>query len=255
MKENKMKILLIIILFQIIFCQNISNFDEVTVNPGKSIYYYQFLECSIPGENDAYFFFNFTNAESINLTIIEEDNNENVFDSISKNTWTSYYIKNLTSQIFMFEIINNANSSGKMIFIDGTKDINTSLETFANLNFSTEYFEKPPLSLFFNIDDIADEEHYYIFEEKKNSKESIVGGDFLLNYCLLSEKECNYTGLKILHFEKEKKYRIKLNFYKNNDNNNYFFKKFVSFLYFIKEIEFGISEFETNGIAKFRYFY
>ena len=66
-----------------------------------------------------------------------------------------------------------------------------------------------------------------------------------------NETECNYLGINgSLKFEKGKNYKIKINFYKNNETNLFYFDTFNT----IKEIEFGLETYESSSFEKESYF-
>lgn len=138
-----------------------------------------------------------------------------------------------------------------MIFIDSTKEINTNLERFIQLNFSiSEIKENPPLPLEFIINEIH-EDSYYNFEEK-NSNNKYYDADYLLYFCELNENECEYIGAKSFHFKEGKSYKIKMNWC--FQDNSFYFDKMNIIHYFIKEIEFGTTFYETSGEYRTNYF-
>ena len=91
------------------------------------------------------------------LKIIESDGNEtNLKNEYS--SWIEFNISSAISQEYISQITNNGKEPGKMIFIDNTQEIITSLDRFINLNFSTKYIRsRAPLSLIFNLDTINED--------------------------------------------------------------------------------------------------
>ena len=244
------------LLFQIIVCERIQirNFEEIVYPSGKSEYSYQFSQSILPDRKSAYFFFKFTNTEKITLSYIEPSSAERIIEAKSNDTWINFKVSNLEQQTFYFNVINNDINSGTMTFIDNTKEINTTLTKFINLNLTTDFIEdNPPNPIIFNLDTIKEDEFYY-FEENNSEEESSIEGDHLLSYCQINENECIYNGSNSIHFEIGKKYNIKINCYKKKSNDQYYFNKFIAFQYLIKEIGIGAYRYQTNGIKRYKYF-
>ena len=248
MTENKIKILIVFLAFNLIFNEpiEITNFEEITYPIGISDYSYEFSEFNSPEGENAFFYFNFTNKENLQLKIIDA-NNQNYTINIKSTdkTWINYNITNL-SQKYIFEIINNGESPGQMIFIDSTKEISTNLEKFINLNLSTgEISKNIPLPLIFKID--IQDNIILNFKETQTSPYYYDEEKYILKYCLINENECNFKGFKGLNFEKGKKYKIKLNFYKNYAGNIYYFTKIEFKLYYLNELNSCSVNYKTNG--------
>ena len=126
-----MKGYLILLLFNIALLASIQikNFEKVSYQVGTSVFTYQFSEYSNPEGRAAFFYFNFTNQENLKFNVINE-NNVKTSLTVKPNEWASYCISNLNSQLYTFQIINQGKSSGEMIFIDSTQEINTNLDRF-----------------------------------------------------------------------------------------------------------------------------
>ena len=200
-----MKSLLIFILFNIIINEDIpiNSFEQINVPKGVNNYSYQYLESNIPKGKDGYFYFKFKFDSDIQLNIIDENNNKyNIV--IDKVYWLCYNITNLKSQKYIFQIINeNNNSYVPVMFIDGTKEINLTLEQYINLNFdSHSVINRPPMPLILNLNIVEGEEGLYYFKENEiDSGSELYDSDYLLYYCEIEEnKECNYIGFQNLFF-------------------------------------------------------
>ena len=255
MKMNLTNILLLLLLFNLSFnAQKISNFDEITYPVGESEYTYLFSNLTLQERRDSYFFFNFTNMENIKFKIIESDGFENDLKNENPSYWLAFKVLTKESEEFIFHITNNGKKPGKMIFIDNSQEMNTNLDRFINLNFSTENLEsKVPLPLIFNIDTIK-EDMYYSFEETVSNSYKY-GGDYILYFCELNDNStCEFQGFNAFHFEKDKKYKAKLEWYRNNAHSLFYLRKIRFVVYYIKEIEFGTTIYETNGNIIKRYF-
>ena len=245
-------ILSLFYLFQSVTITEINNFEKILYPIGTSLYSYQFSKVALPQGKDVYFYFNFTKYNNLQLKII----NESKYNTTKKITyggeWESFNISDSESQTYLFEIINNGKEEGEMMFIDSTKEINTNLNNFIFLNFSTDVIEmRPPIPLIFNIEPIS-EDIFYNFKETKSSYEEIYDDNKQLSY--YSETEDKYIGFTYLSFEKGQKYKIKLNIYKKTYDERFLFMKFVAISYFFKEVSCGLTSYETDGTEKIRYF-
>ena len=249
-------IIFLFLLFQTIFNSSIpiENFENVTYPVGTSEFTYQFSEFNKPEGRDIFFYFNFTNNKNIQFYIINE-NNINSKITIYSTGWTYYSISNLKSQIYTFKIINNGNTPGEMTFIDGTKEINTNIFKFINLNFSTINLNyKPTLPLIFNIAQIEED---IFFNYKYDTRYGpAYESDNILNYCEVDENEnkCEYKGSKALSFKKGKKYKIKFNLIYYSFGENFCFEKIIIKLYNLKEINDCYEKYEANEEEKTQYF-
>ena len=105
--------------------------------------------------------------------------------------WTCYIVSNIISQKYTFKIINNGLKSGKIIFIDISKEINTNLHKFIYLNFSTPYINNNPLlPLIFNIEIFEDQ--IFNYKETKSKNDYIYNDEkYILSYCIINENENN----------------------------------------------------------------
>ena len=127
---------------------------------------------------DSYFFFNFTDDIDFKLKIIDSNGSETNLEE-DYSFWLAFNVSSAICQEYIFQITNNDGKPGKMIFIDNTQEINTSLDRFINLNISTRYIRsRPPLPLIFNIDTIEEDMYYNIIEQSNNRKK--YGGDYIL---------------------------------------------------------------------------
>ena len=215
--------------------------------------YYNFTEPIIPDGKDPYFYFNFKIRilqENIVLKIIDENKNETIIEikESNKDNWISYKVSNLNSQNFTFLIINNVWwQTDKIVFYDGTKGLNMDLWSFVSFIFNIEIIgDNPPLPLEFNIETIEEETFYYF---KGNNHYKIAEDSYLFEYCVINDNECIFTGFISLNFEKGKKYKIKQNPYKL-DNNKYYFDSFSV----ITEIDSNITNHQSKNGIKNMYF-
>jgi hypothetical protein len=169
MEMNLMNMLLLLLLFNLAFnAEKISNFDEITFPEGVSEYSYQYSNLTRQENRDSYFFFNFTDNIDFKLKIIDSNGSETNLEK-DYSFWLAFNVSSAICQEYIFQITNNDEMPGKMIFIDNTQEINTSLDRFINLNISTSYIRsRPPLPLIFNIDTIEEDMYYDIIEESKN---------------------------------------------------------------------------------------
>ena len=250
-----MLFLILSFLFQAIINkeEEIKSFTKFSLWPDENDFYYQYKGKILEDENEVYLFFKFFDTwnDPFQLKIIEENLNETIIDKIysKTETWVSYKLKKLESQKITIKVISK--SFGDLFFIESGNEINATLNNFTSLNLKTDLIgENPPSPLIFNIDTIQ-EDIFYFFKE--NSKDSIYNRDNLLDYCIVEDNEnkCNYIGINgSLKFEKGKNYKIKLNFYKKNETNLFYFDTFNT----IKEIEFGIETYESSSFEKEHYF-
>ena len=75
---------------------------------------------------------------------------------VSESNWTCYNIPNLRAQKYIFQIINNNEEEGNVIFIDNTVEIKTDIKRFLQLSFYRQIFLKKPLPLIFQFDTIKE---------------------------------------------------------------------------------------------------
>ena len=252
------KNIIIFIAFSLDFILNfpieVKSWEEIESPDGSLELYYNFTESIIPDGKDPYFYFNFEISrlqENIILRIIDENKSETVIEikESNKNNWISYKVSSLNSQIYTFLIINNVWwQIEKIIFYDGTKELNMDLESFVSFKFNTEVIGDNQLApLEFNIETIEEEAAFYYF--KGNSHYKIAEDSYLFEYCVIDENECIFTEFVSLNFEKGKKYKIKQNPYKV-DNNKYFFDSFSV----IREIDSNITNYQSKHNNKDIYF-
>ena len=230
----------------------LEHFKHVTYPVGTSEYTYQFSGFSEHEEGNFLFYFNFTNKEKVQLHIVYENNTTKKI-TLGTNCWTGIAFSNLNPKIYTFRVINGGQTPGEMIFIDSTKEINTDLYTFINLNFSsTNTGTLLPLPLIFSIDPLEEDILCNVVPQKINYP--IYGSDYLLNYCVVDENEnkCEYIGTNALSFKQGKKYKIKLNFFEK-ENKNFIFLEFKYKLYYFKEFNDCYMEYEANGDGKAQY--
>ena len=251
MEPNLLKIFLLFIFFHISlnYEQKINCFTSITIWDEENNFYYQFENSDLQEDRDAYFFFKFYdswNEAIIQIKIIDENQNEAIIGNITSQTktWISYKLTNLESQKYSIKI--TSNEYAQMFFIDNTKEIKTNLKQFIYFNFTTNDLvgDKPPFSLIFNIDTIEEDSFYNFIEI---SKDKISDGENLLEFCIIDENDCSYKGIEEnFNFEKGNRYKIRLNPYKKDDNNLFYFKTF----YFMKEMDFGLDLYESSFTEK-----
>lgn len=250
MYKNNLIILLVILSFTIILnaTNNIVNFEEITYPSGISEYSYQFSDFVLTEVGEPFFFFHFSNPYNVQLKIIDKENNE--YDvKVSESNWTCYNIPNLRAQKYIFQIINNNEEEGNVIFIDNTVEIKTDIKRFLQLSFYRQIFLKKPLPLIFQFDTIK-EDLYYKFEKENNY---FSDGNYLIYICQFttSEKECEYEEIDTFYFESGKNYKIKLEWSIDEYNSNsIFINQLNDEEYIIKEIFLGESTIEINETDK-----
>ena len=155
-----MKIFILFALFNIILSieQDIECFTQMTIWPKNNDMYYNFQKTIQKDDFDIYFYFRIYSSwddDIFKLKIIDEEQNEVVIDNITnKNvTWISYKLANLESQKYTIKI--TCKNFGELYFIDSSREINTKLENFINLDFRTDLIgDLSPLPLIFNIDTV-----------------------------------------------------------------------------------------------------
>ena len=247
-----MKIFLIILLSYIAFTSTveINSFDNVTYQKGTTEFTYNFSGFSIPEGRNAYFYFQFSYKYKLKFNIINEKGKIEVSYS---DDWNAYYISELNSQKYTFQIINEGSKSGEMVFIDSTKEINTNIDVFLNLDFHLSPLYRPPLSLIFNIDTIQ-EEIFYNYIERYTYGDKVYEGNYLMKFCIIDKKECQFEGFKLLKLERGKKYKIQYNFYYNSNYKKFYFPNVKSYLYSIQEFNNCIEQYETDGTEKTHYY-
>ena len=258
MKLNKKIIFLIVVSLDFILTSpiEIKSWEEINYPTGSLELYYNFTESIIPDGKDSYFYFNFEISRlqtNIILTIIDENKSETIIEinETNKNNWINYKISkisNLNSQNYTFLITNSVRRQiNKIIFYDGTKELNMDLESFIYFIFNAEVIgDNPPVPLKFNIETIEEETFYYF---KGKSHYETVEDFYLFEYCVIDENECSFKGFKSLNFEKGKKYKIIQNSYKV-DNNKYYFDSFSV----ITEIDSNITNYKSKRSNKDIYF-
>ena len=248
-------IFLIPSLFNII-CSNpipIDNFKSVDCNNRETEFIYEFKAPNISGIDFGYFLFRFSVDNYINLIVKDENDTETElslhnFDAI----W--YKITNLESQNYTFIVKSDISREVKMRFFDNTKEMNINLgnfNAFASLKFSSIEFDDPPMPFIFNLEEFPVSIIVYTGFSDTNYK---INGDYLMNYCIIDKDDCIYKEMNnYFILEKDKKYKIKVNSYIHKSENEYIFK-FEFSNYFLKEVEFGNTEFKTNSNINYYFF-
>ena len=249
MSLNNIKIVFLILSF--CFINNteeikIKNYEEIIIPKGEAFT----LVYEKPSYSDSgnYFYFKFNVSDNYQLIIKPEDETETKITVSSNSYWYNYYASSTTKKKYSFQIINSQISDVIMTFIDSSQEIDLNLEKFIDLNFDTKsIYDREPKPLIFNIDVTQNTTLYF-----KANKGSFINSDSLLYYCIKDEiNECNYKILKSLNFEKGKKYKIKLNGYKYEEDTLYY--KFLFFT-LVKEVDSGIISYSYNMGRRDRYF-
>ena len=235
MKFNEAQILCIIFLFYLISNQEIPiiNFSENSYGDRSNLYIYEPEPILSPEyEGEAFFFFSFSESFFTYFYIYEGDSTDYFYKEIDdKNEFFQYKIKNLTCQKFTFKI--NSRRSGKLFFIDNSRESYTNLNTFLKLDFEIrDYNNKLYKPLVLNVNP---SENLILILEKNYYGENYANG-YLLEYCKLNGNQCKYNGItKTATFEKGEKYKIRYNCY--SSSSYYEFTSFSSFNIFELEID------------------
>ena len=251
MSLNYLMLTFLIISFCFVLNEDIQikNFEEIIIPKGENFTCtYQYTK-PIVSDLGIYFYFKFSNSDNSELIIKPENGTQSKITIYYKGYWYNYYVSTESDIKYYFEIINKQSYDISMIFIDSSQEINLDLEIFINLNFNTEkIYDNPPNPLIFNIDVTQNDTLYYFIANKGD----FIDSDSLLYYCIKDEvNECTFTELKSLNFEKDKKYKVKLNGYQYEGNNIYY--KF-EFFGLIKEVQLGFISYNSLGNENVRYF-
>ena len=242
MPKKKLIFLIFYLLFPIFLPKSISISSFEIFNAEKEAkYIYQFTE---PSEGEvAYFFFKST-FTSVRAKIIDEENNEYEIPFYYL-IYTPFKIPILKSQKYTFSFEGSFVGTQTITFIDASKELNSDLLTFVGLNFSTDEMESAPLPLIFNFDSIEGKS-IVDFKNNQQSNYQLVDDEYPLYYCIKDEKGCSFTELKErLIFEKGKRYKIKLNYYKNKNTKKYLFRAYnISNIF--QDAEIGVNDFIIN---------
>ena len=235
MKRFILAIWLLFLSFDINNATQISNLETIVIPSGTSEFTYQFVKPTEVKGKDVYFYLGFTEYATLKLTIRDEDKNEEKIDVDFTYAYRCYKIAKLKSQIFTFIFNNDRGESYTMHFIDGSREINFNTDEFLSFHMSTYGVTSPFFPLIFNLGLITENITAYYEEDKEDF---LYNTTYLFEYCIDNERECVYQGFdKNITLEKGKKYKIKLNYYK--DNSGYYkFKEFIIKNIF-KEAEFG----------------
>ena len=252
MMLKKLQYLFILFLsFHLVFNEpiEIQSFEEVTIQEGTSEFIYQFSEPQLIQGKNPYFYF----YSSSDLTLKIIDGNQS-YETISLNK--NYYfieaiITDLNPQKYIFQVFNDNLYSTTMTFIDSSRDININIEKLLYLSFKTNSkFNGPPMPLTFNINPVKDKT---IFALKSNSQIDILDGEYMLEYCEISENnicEFNASSSNLFVLEKEKNYKFRINCFKES----YYDFKSYQIKYVVKEIDFGAGFFGFSGSLINNYF-
>ena len=259
MSLNKFQIIIFFLLFFGILCEEIQikHSEKIRFESGnKCSYSYHYSNDSI-SDND-YFYFKFENRYIKEIKIIEDETSEKITNIQIKDNehWYGYHINAKKDQKFIFEPLTWLNDEIIMILIDSSLEINLKMENFINYFFITEFIYEnyEPNPLIFNIE-MIEKDIFYNFiatradKEISNKEDIIIGENSLLKYCIIDENdECNYKELTSLKFEKGKYYKIKLNGYKHESEDNdkiyYYFNHFST----IEDIKFGITSVDKGNL-------
>ena len=236
MKILGLKNIVLILTLNLILNEDIEihNYETVTVKQGITNFTYIF-ENSLSFSEASYFYFKFSEDSDITFEIIYEDENITELE-IKRNKWISHKLPLSKKQSFTFRTTNKYYDPITMMFLDSGSVLNINLEQFINFQFTISNIKEHPNPLIISIEPIEEEEFYYFIE------------DNFLYYCIMDENnECDYNPLKIINFEKNKKYRIK---YECSGSNTFKFKSFTS----IKEFKFENIIYKINESLSDRYF-
>ena len=254
MELKQIQILLLFISFHIILNEpiEIKNYERITfLDEITLIYNYNFSHPIAQEEQSTYFFFRFTFINAI-IRIIDEDKNEGHISSKNYDSFHSYKIDNRKPQKYTFIATCSYCGPVSFFFIDNSKEINLNIKQFYERDFPAfDIKDKPPLPLIFKLED-SFEDRTIIGIDSNYNVSQIYGGKYKVEYCEINENECNFTHNESrLIFEKDKKYKIKFNCFKENNNTYYFVSYMI--MYIIKE-GFGYYNCEISSKIKSIYY-
>ena len=251
MNLNKLQALILTLLVHSILNDpiEIENFGKYHLIHDTTKFVYHFNPNILPKlEGTPVFLFGIFESHSTKIWIYEDDSKQYTtkIEIYSDNKFYGYKIKNITVQKYTFEI---SSWGADFIFIDNTKEINTTFIDFLNLNLDTSTsYEGPSYPIIFNINSPAKSITKFSYY-----KENFYNSEYMLEYCsLLDGNKCEYKGINTTAiFEKGVKYKIKYNCYIRY-SNNFEFTSFSSFnTYEIEFSDFNFYQLSSNHIEEY----
>ena len=251
-----MKILILILSLQSILSTIfINNFDDIEIFNGENEYIYEVLDFKPQKDKIPYFLFKFKQIYDVKFKI-KFGNSTNCISLPTKyNEWVKYPLRDINETNFnvTFIILSWAFSPFIMTFIDTSKEINTNLNKFLNLNLNISGLEKSTYPLEFILDKIQSNTSFLI---KSNYNNDIYDfQDYQFNYCIIEKEkdECIYIGVNNsqINFLKGEEYKIKLNWYQSN--NSYYLENF-EISNFVQDVEFGKNLYIKSNRFKSQYY-
>ena len=233
---------IIFLIFDFIFNKPIeitNSASSIYIPKGESEFFYQYSDPILQEGKQAHFFFNYISYNKPEIKILDEDGN--LFTVKFQYFDYAYFnITNYKKQKYIFKI--NSSQETELLFLDNSREINANLDDLFNLVYTTELMDNPPLPLVFVI--IAKKEKFLSVKSNGNiySGEKIFNGDSELEFCEVNGNDCYFKNINIddyISFDKDKKYKIKINCYQYREQQ-YLFRRNIKVSIF-KEIEFGPS--------------
>ena len=256
MQIKQIQILLLFILFNIILneTKEIKNYEGVSFKDELTLKYD--YKPSYPNTDDdigAYFFFRFSFIR-VHLHIKDEDGNDDLL--VSDNFYVCQYfkIKNKKPQTYTFYLSCNDCGTVSMFFIDNSNEISITFNQFYEKYFDTVLInDTAPLPLIFNLEDEIEGNSQIIEMDTNYNASTIYNGKYKIEYCEINEKGCDFTyNEPNLIIEKDKKYKIRFNCFKGDNDTYYFIRYNISRI--IKEVGYGYYNYQIKEKAKDIYY-
>ena len=239
---NNIKLCLIFLIFEIIFCDNyiLSSYEVLNIKSRGAQFLYQLENNNIKDNAYPYLFFGSSFEVSISIKV-----GENNIESFNLNNENNYYFfrtheyMNLTLTIE----VNSYNQQVQLIFFDNSKEININFEDFLGWNYNIKEIENMPLPIIFNLDTIQETTTIILKDNTNILHDTVLN----LEYCLFDDINCEFKQLNdVLTLEKRKNYKFKLNPFGPDSKEQFSFDPIPIFIFnIIKEVEFGPILFNT----------
>ena len=248
MQIKQIQILLLFVLFNIILneTKEIKNYEGVSFKDELTLKYD--YKPSYPNTDDdigAYFFFRFSFIR-IQLHIRDEDGSDDLL--VSDNFYVCQYfkIKNKKPQTYTFYLSCNDCGTVSMFFIDNSNEISITFNQFYEKYFDTVLInDTAPLPLIFNLEDEIEGNSQIIEMDTNYNASTIYNGKYKIEYCEINEKGCDFTyNEPNLIIEKDKKYKIRFNCFKGDNDTYYFIRYNISRI--IKEVGYGYYNYQVK---------
>ena len=234
MRNNQIKIFLIFLLFDIIFCDKylLSSYEVLNIPSGEKEYSYQFENNIEKDEQTPVILLK--SSGNITFSMGKANEEKTSFEILPGSFQTINTTEYYNSKIKIL-IKNENDDSIELIFIDPSKEIKMNIEDILNWNYTIEGLDVKPSPLIFNLDSIDETTTIFLFEE---SEGMLFDTFYDLDYCINVGNECNFNPIeKKVTLETDKKYKIRLNIFGPIDDKYSYGQ--ISITKFIKEVGLG----------------